>query len=425
MFDLTNLSAKLSDWSAWDDTYKFIEDRNRAFIDSNLVYSSIVNLKIDFMIFVNASGEIVQKVGIDKRTPGTLNGIPEDLEKLVLTDKSLTTHPDEGSEKTGLLMINEGPLMFASRPIVTSTGRGPIKGSLIFGKYLNEEVVRNLSEILHLSVSVVRADRALGDSDQEAYNQLSVGQTYYIKPQSASTGIGYALLKDYAGKPAVMMKVDYPKDITIQGYRSLTYFIYSYIAAGLVFIIVLAFFLGRFLIDRIESLSREITQIGESGSLRDRVMVEGPNDEIALLAGRVNRMLDRLTWTAQEVQKEKAQINTFFDIVSGIVVVVSRGGKILSINKKGGEILGLSEESAVGRNWIDFVPDNDKDWVRRIHEEMVEYGNVDKYGYLEHPIIDRDGKQEMFGWYNSSLKDAEGKVIATVSHGENVSKIGS
>jgi sensor domain CHASE-containing protein len=32
---LTNLSNRISDWASWDDTYKFIEDRNESFIKTN------------------------------------------------------------------------------------------------------------------------------------------------------------------------------------------------------------------------------------------------------------------------------------------------------------------------------------------------------------------------------------------------------
>src|SRR3990172_9376938 len=51
-----NLSRVVSDWAAWDDTYEFIDNKSQAYKDSNLAYGSLVNLEIDFMVFVNSRG---------------------------------------------------------------------------------------------------------------------------------------------------------------------------------------------------------------------------------------------------------------------------------------------------------------------------------------------------------------------------------
>ena len=47
------------DWSVWDDTYEFIEDRNEDYIKSNLVDTTFINRKINIMVFVNHKGEVI------------------------------------------------------------------------------------------------------------------------------------------------------------------------------------------------------------------------------------------------------------------------------------------------------------------------------------------------------------------------------
>ncbi|RLI77039.1 response regulator receiver protein, partial [Archaeoglobales archaeon] len=63
--ELSELDSMCYDWAAWDDTYQFIQDRNQEYIDSNLVDSTFTALKINLMIFVNASGEIVYAKAYD------------------------------------------------------------------------------------------------------------------------------------------------------------------------------------------------------------------------------------------------------------------------------------------------------------------------------------------------------------------------
>lgn len=47
------------DWACWDDTYKFVEDRNQQYIDANIQNQTFTALKINMIIFVNNSGSLV------------------------------------------------------------------------------------------------------------------------------------------------------------------------------------------------------------------------------------------------------------------------------------------------------------------------------------------------------------------------------
>ena len=59
--DLSNLSTNAYDWSAWDDTYAFIEDVNEEYLQSNLTNDTVDNdgLRLNLMLFANVSREIV------------------------------------------------------------------------------------------------------------------------------------------------------------------------------------------------------------------------------------------------------------------------------------------------------------------------------------------------------------------------------
>lgn len=57
----SELSLKLIDWAAWDDTYKFIQDKNPEYIKSNLNNSSLVNLKLNLAAFFDENKQVVFK----------------------------------------------------------------------------------------------------------------------------------------------------------------------------------------------------------------------------------------------------------------------------------------------------------------------------------------------------------------------------
>lgn len=63
--EISGLETKATDWSAWDDTYDFIQDENTEYIKSNLVDSTFINLRLNLMVFVDNSGRIVWAKAFD------------------------------------------------------------------------------------------------------------------------------------------------------------------------------------------------------------------------------------------------------------------------------------------------------------------------------------------------------------------------
>jgi len=57
--DLLTLDAIVGDWASWDDTYDFIEDANDEYIESNLIDGTFTELRLNLMLFINSSGQIV------------------------------------------------------------------------------------------------------------------------------------------------------------------------------------------------------------------------------------------------------------------------------------------------------------------------------------------------------------------------------
>jgi sensor domain CHASE-containing protein len=133
--ELNNLNFKVADWAKWDDTYRFIEDANAAFIKSNLTDTALSDLRLNLMLFIHSTGWLVFGKGYDlnniKATP-----IPESLKEHISAGSILLQRPDTKSSRTGIILLPEGPLLIASQAILPSEGKGPIRGTIIFGRYM-------------------------------------------------------------------------------------------------------------------------------------------------------------------------------------------------------------------------------------------------------------------------------------------------
>jgi sensor domain CHASE-containing protein len=122
---IDNLSVKLADWAMWDDTYKFIIDRNKAFLESNLNADGLSALKINFILLFNLKAERVAGMGLNCEEKKEIP-LPEILLKLLAPGSMLLDHKNNPeSVICGMVLLPEGPLMIASRPIVKSDGTGP------------------------------------------------------------------------------------------------------------------------------------------------------------------------------------------------------------------------------------------------------------------------------------------------------------
>jgi sensor domain CHASE-containing protein len=199
--ELSMMDSVASDWAAWDDTYAFIEDANEEYIQSNLGDETFTGLKLNLMVFIHSSGRIVFEKAFDleteKETP-----VPDGLKEHLSTNDLLLHHPDPESSTTGIVLLPEGPMLIASRPIITSENEGPVRGTLIMGRYLDAREIDRLGRITHLSILMHRIDAPQIPPDfQEALASLSEETPILVIPSMEGYVEGYARLKDVYGLP--------------------------------------------------------------------------------------------------------------------------------------------------------------------------------------------------------------------------------
>jgi diguanylate cyclase (GGDEF)-like protein/PAS domain S-box-containing protein len=230
-----DFGERFADWSAWDDTYTFIQTGNQNYIDSNLVPQALANLKVNLALFVQPSGRVVFGTGFDqvhrRRTP-----IPPAFRAHLASQDFLLQHPNLESNLSGIVLLPEGPMLIASRPIVTSEGKGPIRGTLIFGRSLDADGIARLSRITRLPLVVHGLNKTQLPPDFEAVRKtLSVKEPISIRPINTEAIAGYALVTDIYNQPAFILRVDMPREIYQQGQQSLHYLIASLLFLGLLF----------------------------------------------------------------------------------------------------------------------------------------------------------------------------------------------
>ncbi len=302
--DLSSTSGVAADWAAWDETYSFIEDGDLNYIESNIYDNTFIELNLNFMFFVNLSGGVVWERNFDLKNK-TIIPVPESLHKHLSVNSVLLQYNSQESSILGIVQLPEGPALVVSRPILDNEKIKPIRGSMIWGRYLDDEQIRHLGKITHLSLSVQQYnDMQMPPDFQSARNSISEKEPIFIQPLDERSVAGYTILKDIYGNPAFLLRVDMPRAIYDQGRVSIYYLLISLIIVGVIFIGISMLLLENLILSRVANLSTDVTGIGASGNLSKRVLMKG-NDELAKLAGSINGMLELLENT--EIERKKAE----------------------------------------------------------------------------------------------------------------------
>jgi len=359
--DISALNSEVGDWAAWDDTYAFIEGGADDYVRRNLPYATFAELRLSLVLFIHSSGRVVFGRGFDLRSNHEMP-VPGSLQEHLSPDSLVLSHGDTESSIAGIILLPEGPLLFASRPILTSGREGPLRGTLIMGRFLDSLELERLSELTHLSLSMYRFnDPEMPPDFQSAKAFLFDDVPVVVRTLDAESIAGYAVLQDVYGNPALLLRTDIPSDIYRQGRASVRYFLLSMMAVALVFVLVTLFFLEETVLSRLAHLGSSIASIGRSGDLSRRVAVTG-RDELWSLGGEVNSMLEALEQSRNELQESEKryrvlaeQLSTAHQQLVDIIeflpdpTFVIYDKKVIAWNRAMEEMTCLSKKEMIGK----------------------------------------------------------------------------
>jgi signal transduction histidine kinase len=205
------LQFKVTDWASWDDTYNFVENDNAAYIKSNLQNNSLTNLGINYMLFYNERQQLIEKKGVDVNS-GDDTTVPSSLLEAFKPGSKLLAKDTATTEK-GLLNLDDQTVQFVAAPVLTSDGNGPLHGTIVFAQILSSSDVKDLADVTHLKLAFWRLNDPKRPTDIAAAVGSGGTTMSATKVLSASTIVGYQVIKDAYGQPALVARVEQNRDI--------------------------------------------------------------------------------------------------------------------------------------------------------------------------------------------------------------------
>lgn len=285
-----------TDWSVWDESYRFIKDHNKQFIAVNLVPGSFTAANVDVMLFFDVTGKLVQAASLNAQT-GMMTGTSTALLRYMQGSPFIQV-PKVDSAIRGIVSLPSGLLLAASHAIVTSNKTGPVRGALVMGRFLTQENIDNIRRITKVNVSFVMLNEVEHNANLKAiYNRLLETDSV-MQAVDNRTMMLYRLLFDIEKKPVALLKITMPRTIYLAGIGTIRYYNMIFIAYSILFSALLWSLLHVLIVKRIEQFSTQFHVSPENEAMLIKVMNQS-TDEIALASSLYHQaMHDPLTGLA-------------------------------------------------------------------------------------------------------------------------------
>jgi signal transduction histidine kinase/sensor domain CHASE-containing protein len=359
--EVKNLDMTTRDYAAWDETYKYATGSYFEYPSEQVSDDILEGLGMNVIIIVDKNHNVIYSrdfsisYGLQNITPDSdlptdqysnnLDGSYVFWQYYADNHPELFYHDSESSKTSGLLLISEKIFLVSSRPIIHTDKQGPVVGSLVMMRLLDEEKIASISEQLNLNIMIQQYDYY---NDIETKNNIESKDTIitdkivstgnlepidrYLREDISILAISSALLegkfiqKDIYDNRNILLTVLISRDIYTLGRESLAYIIIALVLVSILFGILNIIVLDRFFFKRIESLDKSISLLGTNDDMSLRVSIEGRtrggDDEISKFVDSLNRTLAAI----EQMDKEKKAI---FKALSDTYLHVDSKGNII------------------------------------------------------------------------------------------------
>lgn len=351
---IASLDATTQDWAAWDDTYQFARDGNQQFIDSNLLDATFQTLTLNLIAIFDNSGNPVFVKFFDLERQTEIEP-PSELYLHISTDSPLLEHSGPESSESGLIAVNNAPMLVAARPILTSLEQGPTRGTIVFGRYLAASPFTALIAARH-PIEIYTGDDPNEPADfQTARKHLeSTGKGWDIRARDDDTMSVYISIPDISGKTNVLVRVDEDRDVFRQERVSRLWFAGSLVLVGIVLGATLLIVLDRIVLARLRDLNTDIERVRIGEDLTARVFVSG-TDEISYLANSINVLLETLEGSQDKLVRSESLLRQVFDTTPSLIFLKNHQGKYILVNEAWSRFFDIPVEEALGKTDRDLA----------------------------------------------------------------------
>ncbi|MGD9160029.1 MAG: CHASE4 domain-containing protein [Desulfobacteraceae bacterium] len=308
--EIQSIDTLLHDWSAWDDTYEFIDDPNEEYIEANLPVSTFENNHLNLIYFISENGHIVW---------GKIHGLTSDAEKKLkdflgetidkdhpLRSFNFDNAPLPEISVSGIYSTPSGLFTVSSRPILTSNNTGPVRGTMIMGTLIDDALIKKISGQIRIDLNTFSQQNSAIISS--LIQGLSGKKNAYLidKNENGSVLNIYSAIPDITGKNALILKAERLRKIALVGYSTTLYATVFFLVIMISALVVMILLIHWMVVKPVLKFKDNVLLAREDNEMIADIISR--NDEIGVLGREFKQLLDLVDDRSSKLERLNSQL---------------------------------------------------------------------------------------------------------------------
>jgi diguanylate cyclase (GGDEF)-like protein/PAS domain S-box-containing protein len=368
-----SLDLLVADWSNWDDTYKFLQDNNEEYLESNLPLETFISQQNNLIILLNTQKEVVWGQYLP---PGEESLVPlplgtDTMLRALLEDTELNR---DGKGFKGIVSLFSNLFIISTKPVLTSNYTGPSMGWIIMAKEMRSDILEELKLRTELDLELFNyASQSLPDSLISLMGMGTARDAFPAIEKTAETIRCTGQLTDVKGNAVAFMVVTSPRDIYNYGVKASQRLLIIILVAGVITGGLLLGLLERKILQRIADLKGQVDSVHDTDVLSFTPL--SGKDEIGDLSRSILNMLQILRKSFSELKvmqqfltSSEERYRSLFMNTGNACVVVAEDTTIQLANQEFYKIMKIPKGVKVeGRSWVEFFHAEELERMKKWH----------------------------------------------------------
>lgn len=283
--DLNNINDANLDYSRWDETYNYMNNRNNKYIEDNFDdTTSMGGVKINFIFITDNQGNIVYKKNMKEDTKEMFTLA---FAKNVTSNISKLLSNNNIKNVKGTFLYGKYPILISAQRITKGDGLGHSPGFLIFAKYYDKEEMDTLNQNTGLKTEIAYYDKEL------ILNNEFIRKNEFVKVSNEKLIIGYGLINDIFSKPSFFVKITSERNVFKKAQNTMDFYFLIVLVALIIFSLSVFILIHVFVVRKIKIINEVVENVHNYYDVFPSIILKG-NDEISELGSKFNDMFQRL-----------------------------------------------------------------------------------------------------------------------------------
>ena len=377
-YRISDLTAKVKDYAFWDDTYNFVQNQNEKFIQDNFVDSTFENLNLNLVAIVNNQTNIIYVQSYDLNQSAKTQ-TPTETQKTLTSDNYIWKFNSSNTAISGLMVIDNKPMVVSTSPVLTSQEQGPAEGALLFGRYLDAQEINDLSKLIGIdfSLTTIANSTVQQQKNTAATSPVTDTQTVVLKEDGLGKISGFTTVDDIHSNPMFILKVNHISSAYLQSVWVGNVFLLAAIVFSFLFGLAMLILLEREIVKPMRKLADYVNEISLNPNSSAPTVVAHAAEEVAIVTNAVRDTLKRKFEGMNEVSRMVAHDlrNPLAGIRNATFVLKKRHS--LEIGESGMSMLQIIDECVmysdkIVQNLLDYSSEMSLEKIKITPKKLVD-----------------------------------------------------